>query len=443
MLLNERQKPLFHKDKARSNPYRVIIWLVLLVGAIFLFRAMNLGDVKPLFSPTSTSTRTSNNFALEGETHFLAGNLDKAIQSYKEAVKLDPQNGQLWAELARIQCYSSNLLTTDAERGQRLHDALDSIVRAVKVAPDDSTVAAIHSFVLDWNANPVLAGDKSIALLTQAEQEASRARQLDNQNVLAQAYYAEILVDQQKLIQADQVIRQALQQNPSIMDVHRVAAFVRESLGYYGDAIDEYKQALKITPNLTFLYISAGANYRQLKQYDKALEYFAQATQINDNLGINDPIPYLSIGKTYSQMGEFFSASRNVHKALQINPSSPDTYGQLGMVYFKSKNFEGSLPAFQCAVYGCDSQKSCDVRNCDPAKDKSITIQGLPLSANTVVYYYTYGSALAGMHLTSNNYCKEAVQILSQVRDKFSGDKVIMEIVQASEQICASYDIRR
>ena len=48
------------------------------------------------------------------------------------------------------------------------------------------------------------------------------------------------------------------------MDVHRVNAYVLESLGEYALAIEAYDRAIAITPNLTFLYMYAGANYRRL-----------------------------------------------------------------------------------------------------------------------------------------------------------------------------------
>ena len=48
------------------------------------------------------------------------------------------------------------------------------------------------------------------------------------------------------------------------MDVHRVYAYVLESFGQYNQAIQEYDIAISITPNLTFLHLRAGANYRRL-----------------------------------------------------------------------------------------------------------------------------------------------------------------------------------
>lgn len=436
--------------KSSVNPYRIFFLITLILGGIWLIRQVSVGKIQPLFLPTPTPTRTAQSYALEGDAQFSAGQLDAAITAYKEAVRVDPSNAEIWAKLARIQTYSSTLLTTDEAQRTRLSEALDSINRALELNPDDSAVHAIRAFVLDWNANPTLYSQKEVtAFLTEAEQEAVRALQLDNQNTLALAFYAEILVDEQKWTQAEQYIQQALERDPSLMDVHRVYAYVLESLGQYNQAIQEYDKAIAITPNLTFLYLRAGANYRRLafgslneqtrrQLYDKSLEYFAKAARLNEQLGVKDPVPYLSIAKTYSQEGEFFIAARNVQKALEFSPDDPDIYGQLGIVFFKSRNYEGSIPALKCAIRGCTPEESCEARGgCGPGEE-GVEVKGLPLSPSTVVYYYTYGSVLAALSRPQQNYCPEALEILGEVKAAYGGDKDIMGIVQAGEAICRS-----
>lgn len=435
----------FHRKKSLFNPYKVLLLLTLIFGGVMLLRAINRGDVKPMFAPTMTPTRTNRSHILEAQTQFQAGNLNAAIAAYQAAIELSPNDGTLWAELARIQTYSSASLTTDAARGQRLTEALESINKARDLSPDSSLVHAIRSFVLDWNANPIIAGDKTQAYLTEAEQEAVRALQLDNRNTLALAFYAEILIDSLKWTQAQQYIEQAVARDDTLMDVHRIYGQLWESMGDYPSAIEEYKKATAIAPNMTFLYIYIGANYRRMAANDpespyyiNSLEYFEKAANINEQLGVLDPVPYLSISKTYSQMGEFFIASRNVQKALTFDPSNADVYGQLGIVYFKAKNYEGSIPALKCAVYGCNAVESCEARQCDQETDPEIVITGLPISNTTVVYYYTYGSVLAGLARTTNDYCTESLRVLAEVRAQYYRDKDIMSIVQAGEQICES-----
>lgn len=435
------KNPTFRRKHSHSDPTHVLVLLGMLVISLFVMRSVNSGQVRSPFMPTPIPTRPAQSFALEGETHFIAGDLIKAVEAYQKAIVLDPQNAELRGELARILVYTSATLTTDAEKLKQLQEAQKIIDEALKLAPDSSMIHAIRSFVLDWNSNPDLAKEKRDAYLAEAEQEAIRALQIDNKNAYGYAYYAEILLDQTKYVQAEQYIQQALELGPDLMDVHRVNGTFQETMGDYGAAINEYKKAVEINPNLTFIYISIGVNYRQLKQYDIALEFFTKAARINEQLGIRDPLPYMAIGKTYSQMGEFFAASLNVRKALQFNPYNPDVYASLGVIYFKARNYEGAIEALRCAINGCDAEKSCAVRQCDDPNTPPIVLTGLPLSGTTVVYYYTLGSALAGMHRphSQEDYCAEAVDILGKVRKGFSQDTIIMQIIEPSEQICQSF----
>ncbi|MFH1185482.1 MAG: tetratricopeptide repeat protein [Chloroflexota bacterium] len=423
------RRPIFNR-RAETSVYRMFFWALMVLGGFWLILQMRQGRIKSPFAAPPTPTRTSTSFALEGDAQFTAGDLNKAITAYQEAVRVDPNDGRSWAQLSRIQTYSSALLTTDAERYTRLAEALESARQATIVAPDDSTAHAILAFALDWNADPSLVDESQVQdYLTQADTEAIRALQLDATNTLALAFYAEILVDQQKWTQAEQYIKQAVSRDPSLMDVHRVYAYVLESLGEYNLAIQEYDRAIAITPKLTFLYLRAGANYRQLgfnspndstqKQlFDKSLEYFVRAASINDELQINDPTPYLSISKTYSQQGEYFIAARNVQRALEFQPDNADFYGQLGVIYFKSRNYEGSIPALECSVMGCEGEASCSGRGLDGCDDQNppVLVTGLPISLGSVDYYQVYFSVLAALGPRDPTYCPRAMQIVQQVR---------------------------
>ncbi|MBP7757542.1 MAG: hypothetical protein KA058_03410, partial [Anaerolineaceae bacterium] len=276
---------LFRRAPNRSRPVVVLILLALLIPALFVLQDIQTkranNEVVSPFEATATPTRTLDSYALEAQVQFDAGNLNAAIAAYQLAVQMDPNNGQFWAELARIQAYSSSLLTAETERAERMQEALASADQAVAIAPDSSLAHAIRAFVLDWKASYDQEADVRQRTLNDAEQEAIRALQLDATSALALAYYAEILVDQLKWAQAEQYIQRALERDDTLMDVHRVNGYVQESLSNYSGAIREYEKAAEINPRLTFLYISIGANLRQLGQHDRALEYFAKAVDIN------------------------------------------------------------------------------------------------------------------------------------------------------------------
>jgi tetratricopeptide (TPR) repeat protein len=464
MNVNPR-RPLFNR-RPQSNIYRMFLWVILILVFVWMIQQMNRGEIKPLFQATATPTRAAESYALQGDALFTSGSLDEAILAYQDAVRVDPSNADTWSKLARIQIYSSAFLITNEQKKERLLAGLESARKAVELAPDDSTAHAILAFALDWNADSNIYKDDPQQLqkfLVEADQEAVRALQLDSSNTLALAYYAEVLLDQQKWSQAEQYITQALQREDAdqIMDVHRVNAYLLETLGQYNLAISEYDKAITIEPNFTFLYLRAGANYRRLAfeipnieaarpVYEQSLEYFDKAAKINEQLGVEDPTPYLSISRTYSQLGEFFAAARNVQKALKFDPTNSDIYGQLGIVFFRSRNYEGSIYSLQCATYGCSGENSCQARGldkCYPDLDENpLEISGLPISPNTVVYYYTYGSVLAALSRQRDNKCGEAMKVFTDVRNELTsnpdpyadGYKTILKIIEDGEFICNS-----
>ncbi|NCT21832.1 MAG: hypothetical protein CO094_09920 [Anaerolineae bacterium CG_4_9_14_3_um_filter_57_17] len=435
----------------------MFLWTALIMLGIGIILGIDRGDIGLAGAPIATPTRALGSLIAEADTYFTAGKLDDAISAYREATKMDGQVASAWASMARVQVYSSALLATDSEKFQRLQEALQSAEQATKIDPEDSLAAAVHALALDWNAGQYAFTDpeKSSTLLTQAEQEAVRALQLDNTNSLAIIYYAEILIDQQKWERGQQYLSQASEPGAALMDWHRVYAYYLETQGLYLQAIQEYDRAIQLTPNLTFLHLRAGANYRQLAfastiknqrndLYVKSLEYFDRAAKINEQIQVKNPIPYLSIAKTYSQMGEYYAASRNVQKALEFEPTNPDVYGQLGIVYFKSRNYEGSIPAFKCAIRGCSAAESCDARGgCDKG-DPGHEIIGMALSPNTLVYYYTYGSVLASLSRPKQNYCSDAFAVFQEIRNSpFGSELGTLGIIQEGEAICRNIGATR
>ena len=464
--------------KTRSNPYRTLLFVVLILAGFWFILQFNRGQVASPFSPTPTPTRSVESYVMQAQVYFEAGKLDDpasqedVIDTYLKALQIQPDNPSILAELARIQAYSSSLLSTDQERLARLEQARDNIRQAADLAPDDSTILATEAFVLDWNASSnLISEDQREAYLAEAESAANRAYLLDPQNALALAYYAEVLLDQQKWDQAQGYAEQAVQRAPDLMDTHRVYATVLEYLGLYRSAIEEYQKASDLAPNLTFLLLRIGLIYRNLGNneltpstadalYETALSYFDRAAGINDQLGIQDPSPYIAIAKTYTQQGQFFIASRNAEKALRFSPTNADTYGQLGSIYVQARNYESALPALLCAVEGCRAAENtaaqefitegslpCSVDTVTPDPEQGYTdtelqqcsysVEPLPLTNLTVAYYYIrYGSVLAYLSDSKNGYCDKSLALMQSLREFRPDDVNLIDNASEVEDTC-------
>ena len=439
------KRPTFRQNGSSFGYYRILLLVGLILVGVWFLLAWQRDEVRPLFLPTPTPTRVPQSFILEAQAYFDAGKIDDpsntkpgtnvppvndAIDAYKASLAEDPTDAKTWAELARIQAYSSTMLQNDSQRLTRLQEALQSADNAVNANPDVSTNYAIRAFAKDWYAfNPLVSSEERQTMLLEAERDASRAFQLDPNNALALAYYAEILNDQAKWNQAQQYAAQAVAQDPGLMDAHRVLGYVQETLGQYNAAIQEYQAAADINPNLTFLYILIGQNFREgIKNPNRALEYFDKAARINEGLGVKNPLPYIEIAKTYTQQGEFFAASINASKALEFDPTNAATYGQLGIISIRARNYEGAMPLLKCAVRSCTAAEN-EMGGAD--------VQGLPLTSKAVAYYYVeYGTVLAFLSRPSENYCDEVAPVFQEVRQKYSDDSTLMAIVEDSEGIC-------
>jgi tetratricopeptide (TPR) repeat protein len=428
--------PTFGKRGSGSSPYRILFFLIIIAAGLWL--TFQIGSnpedlVKPFFLPTPTATRIANSYILEAEAFFEAGKINDpierdAIDAYRQALVSEPENYQAWSELARLLTYSSTLLSTQQEKINQMAEAREASSRALALARDDSTVQAIHALTLDWSASVAEDEDQKEEWLVEAEQAAGYAYNIDPDNYLALAFYAEVLLDQQKWSQAEQHARTAVDLAPGVMDTHRVYATVLETFGQYRVAIEEYEKAAAINPNLTFLYIRIGVIYRELQIFDVALEYFEKAISINNSNGVEDPIPYIGIAKTYARQGEFFIAAINGEKALNIDPANADTYGQLGDIYTRARNYEGAMGVLKCAVRGCTAEEN---------EVGEIDVEGLPLTNITVAYYYArYGSVLAALSRPGENYCPDALTVLSHVREAYPDDSILISIVEENEAIC-------
>jgi tetratricopeptide (TPR) repeat protein len=516
-----------------SNPWRMLVYIIIIAGGVLIYRLTQVGEFQPLFLPTPGPTRGAESYTEEAEVHFFAGNLTEAINAYEIATTLEPGNAELLAKLARLQTYSSSLLTTINDRRARLAMARDTIDHAVEISPENATVHAIRALVYDWSAtaevrDTLLVGDvvrvqanlddegRMIAriiesednielgssegmveegtmfifsgvveeksqeewvvggrtvgvtpqtlvrnpnrrdeFLTEAENAANRASNFDPGNILAQAFKAEVQVDQGEFALALDNAQQAAEAVENIgsqfeyaMDVHRVYATVLENYGYYLQAINEYQKAAEISPNLTFLYLQIGANYRELQDIDNALYYFDKAVKINDQLKIEDPTPYLAIGRTYQWEGEFFISAINIERALEIDSGNPDIYGRLGIVYFLARNYESAIDILKCAVRGCtieeNRERICefvyrvDDPECEEAQDINEEVLGLELGPKSVEYYYTYGSVLSAFqgHQDYPGICIEAEEIFAELMTQYSDDALIVAIVAEGRAIC-------
>jgi tetratricopeptide (TPR) repeat protein len=184
----------------------------------------------------------------------------------------------------------------------------------------------------------------------------------------------------------------------------------------YENAIQFYKSAIDINPNIPILHIELGRNYRFQGVYDEAISQFTQANTLNPA----DPQPELFISRTYATEGEYTKALQYAKAATDDKPTDPALRGNYGVMFFRNFQYQEALTQLSLAINGGKAENGLPIR-------------GLALTNELRIaeYYYTYGLALA-----RTNQCGQALPLAQKLQTTFSSDESVQLAFTAINQIC-------
>ncbi len=340
------------RGRRRYSLAFIAVYLGVLAAMLYVFLHMDTIQPRLLsqLGPAPTPTPSAAQLTALGYDAYMKGNLEEAIEYYRQAANLTPDDVQVLADLARLL-----ILTDDPDN---LREALEVADQAILIAPEDPRGYAVKARALDWMGNP-----------DQAAIEALRAVELDPNYVLGQTYLAEAYADLGRLREARDRAELAIQLDPYNVDARRNYAYVLEHYGDYNGAIQQYQQALRLHPNLLDLWYGLARNYRGAKQIDQSIATYEQIIIRTPD----DPLPWTELGRTYFEIRDDEAAQFNLERAMKLvcadcprmtyneikqagyryDPSLlPDriyvpAWRRLGNVYHARKNFEDAIAIYE------------------------------------------------------------------------------------------------
>lgn len=348
----------FKQRKQRYPLVLIILYLAILFAALYVFWQADRFQprVAAFFGPTPTATPYPQDLIRQADEAYWAGDMKKAIDLYRQASEIDPQNVETLTAL-------SHVLTLD----RQLQEALAVAEQVILIAPEDPRGYAVKARALDWD------GQYDKATVT-----ALRAVELDADYAPARAYLAEAYVDVGQLRNAREQAELAIQLDPYNVDARRNYAYVLESYGLYGSAIQQYIQALHLHPNRLDLMYGLARNYRGAKQYEQSIRTFREIMVRTPE----ESIIYIELGKTYYEIRDDDAAQTILEQAVRLvceecpfhtykeiltreeplfldrtDRKLPDELNtawlRLGQVYYTRRNYESALEILEEAIaYG-------------------------------------------------------------------------------------------
>ena len=123
-------------------------------------------------------------------------------------------------------------------------------------------------------------------------------------------------------------------------------ALVKSSLSKNEEAIDSYKQAIKLAPEQIFAWNNLGNLCLKIDRNHEAMIAFQKAIEHNPT----DPIAWNGMGDVYSRSEYVDDAVAAYRKSIELAPLLPHPWNGLGEIYARSGRFDDSEHAFQKAV---------------------------------------------------------------------------------------------
>ena len=123
-------------------------------------------------------------------------------------------------------------------------------------------------------------------------------------------------------------------------------ALVKTSLGRNEEAIDSYKQAIKLAPDQLFVWNNLGNLCLQIGRNHEAMIAFEKAINHNSS----DPIAWNGMGKVYAQSEYTDDAIAAYRKSIELAPLLPNPWNGLGEVYAHCGRPTDAVLAFQEAI---------------------------------------------------------------------------------------------
>lgn len=151
---------------------------------------------------------------------------------------------------------------------------------------------------------------------------------------------------------ADEQLREALKIATKIEDnwfeaeCFNAIALVKTGLERIDEAIEAYKQAIRLAPDQIFAWNNLGNLCAKIGRHDEATIAFLKAIECNPR----DPIGWNGLGSVYSKIGYADDAIAAYRKSIQYMPTFAQPWNGLGDVYASTGRLDEAIKAYHKAI---------------------------------------------------------------------------------------------
>lgn len=330
---------LFGPERRVRQRQSMLYWIVVctLIGGLFIIwqRESISPIVMGVLNSAATPTPTANEYGRRGNLAFIRGDLDTAIDSYRQAAAQRPDDIGILYELTRMLVYRN--YNDDQTAADDRTEALQWAQRAVDATSSTATENGRAYTALCF-------AQITIETYTEAARSCLRAIELSPDDAEAHAFLALAYFNTERVTEALEEGREAVNLNPESIDANSAYARLLNSVRRFDQALEYYQKAASINPRLEYPYFELGLLARLLgnddpPKFDIAIAAYNQVLSTNRR----SVKAYMRLCQTYLAKGEPNLAQDNCITATNIDAENSEAWYRLGRVQYSTSQFEEAV----------------------------------------------------------------------------------------------------
>ena len=260
----------------------------------------------------------------QGNVLMMLGQVDRAIETYSHAIKLNPKN-----------TYAYNNRGAAYESKNSFDCAIADYTKAIQLNPNYAD--AYFNRGVGYGEK----GDYDCAIV-----DYTKAIQLKPDFAEAYTNRGAAYLKTGKLEQVIDDHNRAIELKLDYTD-----AYFNRGVGYgekgdYDCAIVDYTKAIQLNPNYADAYFNRGVAYGEKGDYDRAIVDYTKAIQLSPDLAKT----YTHRGMAYHKKGEIIYAIQDYSTAIGLNSECAEAYTHRGNVYLSQIDIHRAIEDYNAAI---------------------------------------------------------------------------------------------
>ncbi|MDJ1180521.1 tetratricopeptide repeat protein [Roseofilum sp. BLCC_M91] len=265
---------------------------------------------------------------LLGVTCYSAGDMEKAIAAYENALKIDSKQPQ-----------THNNLGTALAQSDRPMEAIGHYQQAIALAPEyTESYYNLAKTYKTWGNLDLAIENYQQAL--KVDPDYTQARQNLGNLYLEQGDYEAAIGEFKKVIA--QVPDRASETEFYRASVHYSLAFCYHQQNERQEAIFHYQRALELNPNYSQIHGHLASLLHQENQIEQAIVHYESALSYDPN----SPKLHHDLAVALSAQKQLEAATKHYYHSLELAPNSPEAHNNLGVALSQQENLEEAIAAY-------------------------------------------------------------------------------------------------